>query len=135
MTAQAGSCAPRRRLRHAQRIHNTREFQDVYAARKKIHAPQVIVCYAPNGTVRSRLGVSVSSRHGGAVVRNRIKRVLRAAFRLAQDELPRGFDFVLIPKHAGPFTTTEIKAALLNAIRRIQPDAKPRPGVGDPRAG
>lgn len=48
-----------------------------------------------------RLGVSVSKDHGGAVRRNKLKRLLREAFRLERLGLPLAFDMVLIPKTPG----------------------------------
>jgi ribonuclease P protein component len=45
-----------------------------------------------------RLGVSVSKDHGGAVRRNKLKRLLREAFRLERHALPPGVDIVLIPR-------------------------------------
>jgi RNase P protein component len=51
-----------------------------------------------NDLGRRRLGLSVGKKLGGAVVRNRYKRVLREAFRLSQHELPEGYDYILIPR-------------------------------------
>ena len=45
-----------------------------------------------------RLGVSVGRRVGGAVERNRVKRVLREAFWLLSDELPADHDFVIVAR-------------------------------------
>ena len=56
------------------------------------------ICGCENGLAYCRIGLSVSSRVGGAVVRNRWKRLLREAFRLHRDELPAGVDFVAIPR-------------------------------------
>ena len=44
-----------------------------------------------------RLGLSVSKDHGPAVRRNKIKRILREAFRLERPSLPVGFDVIVIP--------------------------------------
>lgn len=44
-----------------------------------------------------RLGLSVSKEHGRAVRRNKIKRILREAFRLSRPRLPGQYDVILIP--------------------------------------
>ncbi|HKD37416.1 MAG TPA: ribonuclease P protein component, partial [Pirellulales bacterium] len=59
---------------------------------------KMTVCCCENGLPYSRIGLSVSARVGGAVVRNRWKRLLREAFRLRRMELPVGLDLVAIPR-------------------------------------
>lgn len=57
-----------------------------------------VVQWRPNGLAYSRLGVTVTKKVAGAVGRNRLKRLTRAAFRTAGDHLPRGLDLVVIAK-------------------------------------
>lgn len=73
---------PRHRLTHK------RQFQAVYAARASRAAGPLVVFALRNGLGHPRLGLSVGSRVGGAVRRNRVKRMLREAFRALQHDLP-----------------------------------------------
>jgi ribonuclease P protein component len=50
----------------------------------------------PNDLGHLRLGISISRRVGTAPVRNRIKRLLREAFRSHRFEFPRGYDLVIV---------------------------------------
>lgn len=45
-----------------------------------------------------RFGMAVTKKTGTAVQRNRIRRLIRECFRCWQQEIPLGFDFVVIPK-------------------------------------
>ncbi len=67
----------------------------------------------------SRLGVITSGRIGGAVVRNRARRLLRESFRLHQHELAQPVDLVLVarPSIAGK-TFTEVEKDFLTSLRR-----------------
>jgi len=55
----------------------------------------------PNDLGTVRFGLIVGRKHGNAVRRNRIKRVLRSAFRLSQHDLPTGLDLVCSPRTGG----------------------------------
>ena len=100
--------SPRRTLRPRQRLRNPSDFRRVYDARKTWHGAAVVIFFRPNGVSFSRVGLSVSRKHGPAAKRNRLRRVLREAFRLSQADVPAGFDFVLIPRQGVRNLDTEM---------------------------
>jgi ribonuclease P protein component len=111
----------RRTLRPCQRLRDPSDFRLVYDARRVWHGTTVVVFFRPNGLPFSRVGVSVSRKHGPAVCRNRLKRVLREAFRLNQADLPPGFDYVLIPrKGAREFETCAVQKQFARLAKEIR---------------
>lgn len=88
----------RLRFRPRQRLHLQRDFSRVSARRCRQGDDLLVVYVDANGLDWSRLGLRVGKRMGGAVVRNRIKRRIREAFRLRQDRLPSGLDIVCIAR-------------------------------------
>jgi ribonuclease P protein component len=85
------------RFPKAVRLRTKTEFDRVYAAKCKAADGTLLMFVQPNGLAHPRIGLSVSRKVGNAVVRNRVKRLLREAFRLSQHELPAGWDLVVIP--------------------------------------
>jgi ribonuclease P protein component len=88
------------RLRARDRLKRKADFDRVRRTGCRASDGRLAVWLAPNGLPHARLGIMVSRRHGSAVVRNRIKRLLREAFRLSRAELPACVD-LLCTVHPG----------------------------------
>jgi ribonuclease P protein component len=87
----------RRGLSKSDRLLRRASFERVLKARCRAADRWLVVYACRNSVGHPRLGIIVSRRHGGAVTRNRLKRMLREAFRLTRHELPAGYDLVCIP--------------------------------------
>jgi ribonuclease P protein component len=105
------------------RLTRARQFDAVFAARVRVGAGPLVVWGMPNDAGRPRMGLAISRRAGNAVVRNRIRRRLREAFRLLQhDLLPagRGYDLVIGVRRHEPKTSAQYMQALRQAARALE---------------
>jgi ribonuclease P protein component len=78
------------------RLVSNRQFKAVLDRRRRAGDALLTLWVAENRCGHARLGVSVGKSCGNAVVRNRLKRLLREAFRLNQEQVPSGHDYVLM---------------------------------------
>lgn len=108
------------RLTPRQHLRRTAEFEAVRTAGLRVDvAPFRLQLRLTEGVLR-RVGVIASRRTGGAVQRNRAKRLLREAFRLHQDLLPPGCDVVLIAR-ASILTLSgaQVQGVFRNVVERL----------------
>lgn len=101
------------------RIRKTAEFQVCYSAGARAGDDQLLLFGRFNGLDVTRLGVSVSKKHGNAVARNRRKRLIREAFRIEQNSLPSGMDLVVVPRRNPAPTLAGYRRSLSRLAARV----------------
>ncbi|MCX5659517.1 MAG: ribonuclease P protein component [Planctomycetota bacterium] len=117
--AQKPDPRPSYRFGRELKLGGSREFEAVFDARvKKNHGPLTLFAI-PNDLGHLRLGLSVSRRVGNAVMRNRIKRLIREAFRLCQHDWPTGYDVVVVVRPHEPAILAEYQRLLSAGIRSL----------------
>ena len=85
-------------FRPEERIRRRAEFQQTYEHGARIHGRYSTVFIRPNNGSAGRLGIAATKKLGGAVQRNRAKRLIREVFR--RNKIAFGFDVVVVPKRA-----------------------------------
>jgi ribonuclease P protein component len=91
-----------------------RDFELVFKEGLSAAAKYLVVYARPNELSWNRLGFSVSKKIGNAVIRNRVKRLLREAVREVLEGASHHYDFVIVAKK------TAAEAGLENFIREIE---------------
>jgi ribonuclease P protein component len=104
-----------------ERIRRRVEYQRIYDRGIKIHGKLFTLFVLPNDLPRGRLGVAATRKLGGAVQRNRAKRLIREVYR--RNKPAQAVDVVVVPKRElldASLTALEIefRQALGRSLRR-----------------
>lgn len=78
------------------RLKKNKDFQFLFNKGKRVQSSSLILIY--HKTRALKVGYSVSKKHGKSVVRNRIKRLMRASFGAVKGEIKGNYYFVLLPR-------------------------------------
>lgn len=100
------------------RILNKNQFEHAYANGATFHRGPIRIHMVENKLPHNRLGLSVPKRAGNAVMRNRIKRLLREAFRMMTDSQAQGYDMVVTVRRHTPFSTDHYQSLFIEAINK-----------------
>lgn len=114
----ADRCA---RLRFARRLRILRRADFERAMKEGLQADdaRMTLWALSNRRAKTRLGLVVGRKHGTAVRRNRIKRVLREAFRLSRPQLPTGLDLVCAPRTGGDIRLESCRESFVRLATRL----------------
>ncbi|MCE2884152.1 MAG: ribonuclease P protein component [Planctomycetaceae bacterium] len=114
---------PRNRFRRSQRLAGAGVFKSVIDARARADEGAITLHAMPGATPVTRIGISIGRRVGCAARRNRIKRLLREAYRLSQHELacaaPGPYDVVIVVKPHEPLALDAYRARLASALATL----------------
>lgn len=101
------------------KLSKSADFRDVYDGQVRAGDNHLLIFAAWNDLGETRCGLSVSKKHGNAVKRGRLKRLMREAFRHMRHELPVGLDLILIPRQNSGATVDNYKRSLKGICRRL----------------
>jgi ribonuclease P protein component len=116
------------KFRPDQRIRRRAEFKQIYDRGTRISSRYATMFVLANAAGINRLGIAATKKLGGAVQRNRAKRLIREVFR--RNKVAQGFDIVVVPKRELlDASLTVLEADYRNILeRRLRrgPGADPR---------
>lgn len=98
------------------RLKKQSDFQRLFKQGKRAFSPSLTILYRPAN--KMVMGISVGKKHGKSVQRNRIKRLLREAFRAVQEEMQGKYYIVLIPKVQDAYSLETYKRNLQCMIKK-----------------
>jgi len=107
-------------VKRATTVKENHEFRRIYAKGRSGVSPYLVVYARPNRRDHNRLGVTVSTKLGHAVVRNRVRRRIREIFRLNQSRLAQGYDMIVVARtRAVRAEYRELEHAFLNVCGKL----------------
>ena len=107
-------------MKYTVSLKENRVFRRLYAKGKSAVGPAMVLYCRKNGGKENRLGFTVSTKLGGAVVRNRVRRRLREIVRLNAPRLQTGWDIVIVARgRAVEAPYRKLDAAFLGACEKL----------------
>ncbi len=96
-------------------------FRRLYAKGRSAAGPTVAVYARPNKSRRSRLGLTVGTKVGKAVHRNKVRRRLREIYRTHEHEMKPGWDIVVVARtRAAGAAYDQLRRDLLRALDKLE---------------
>lgn len=105
---------------HTRSLKQNHLFRRLYQKGKSAAGRELVVYCRKNGLPYNRLGLTTGTKLGHAVVRNRIRRRIREAYRLSEERFALGYDIVVVARHGAVNAGfQEISACLLKQMRKL----------------
>ena len=98
------------------RIKKKKEFARILKNGKRVHAETLTLVYCADR--EKKMAVCVGKKYGKSVARNRIKRLLREAFRAESGTISKPCSFLLIPKVAEKYSYAAFRKDIAGILKR-----------------
>ena len=97
-------------------LKKKKDFKKTLTDGKRAHSASLTVVYIPSE--RTKMAVCVGKKYGKSVKRNRIKRLLREAFRSNVERITGSYTFLLVPKVAEEYSFAAFRRDFGSILRR-----------------
>ena len=111
--------APRYTFLRSHRLGGKLAFRAVFDAGSKASKGPLTGYVRPNGLGHPRLGLTVPRRVGNAVARNRVKRMLREAYRHLRHKFPADWDLVLVVRPHAALAADDYRRLVAAVLEKV----------------
>lgn len=107
-------------MRHTISMKENHLFRRLYAKGRNAAASALAVYVRPNHLPRNRLGLTVGTKVGKAVCRNRVRRRVREAYRIHEERMTTGWDIVVVARVRSAFVSyAKLEKELLQLLGKL----------------
>jgi ribonuclease P protein component len=108
-------------------LRNRKDFSRIYGKGKSVGDRYVVLFYMKNGLDYNRRAFLASKKVGNSVQRNRARRLMKECWKKEEQNLPAGYDFIIIARNSINGTKCQqVEGSVKNAIRRTKLQNKKR---------
>jgi len=107
-------------LKFSVSMKKNHEFRRLYAKGKSVATPSLVVYFRRTNRDYNQLGLTVSTKIGNAVCRNRVRRRLKEIYRLNEPRVQKGLDMVVVARQKSRYVSyAELEKSYLFACSRL----------------
>ena len=107
-------------MHHTVSLKKNYEFKRLYNKGKSMASRCVVVYCLRTNKIENRLGITVSTKHGGAVQRNRIRRRLKEIYRIHEHTIRIGYSIVIVARSKSRCARwDELESSVLSLFRKL----------------
>ncbi len=99
------------------RIKKSTDINRLFRKGERVYSPSLTVLYRPSAKLS--MAVTVSKKNGKSVTRNRIKRLVRAAFSDTCDMLEKSYSIIILPKPADEYSYKTFRKSLVSCFKKM----------------
>lgn len=101
-------------------LNKNYEFRRVYSSGKSLATGNLVLYCKKNRTGQNRLGLTIGTKVGNAVIRNRVRRKIKEIYRLHEDELICGYDLIIVARVKSRYADySTLESELLRLFKKM----------------